>query len=295
MQSEYHYKMADTTGALSLRKEYVDSAVKAVALANYRLKPLCQIDSSSANLESYYRETNSELTGGTGQNVKQIPRLAAFPYGEVSWTKIGSWIDKYGMEGIISYEDEKTNNIPMIQRTVLRIGRAVSYAIDVQIEALLNSDAGNSLALTAGYEWDSATLANRDPVQDLLNAMQTIRADNIDPLNNGYLVVNGTDYSNIIGNSKVTNNFSFKNASTIENGKVGSLCGLTIVVSEAVTADQAYVVVAGDGALIWKQAQPLTVVQIEDPGIKTTIRAFELGTVQLTSPNNVCKITNTRK
>ena len=290
--------MADTTGEADLRKEYVDGAVKAVALMEYKLKSLCSVDASSAWTESYYRETNTDLIGGgvaSPTNVKGIPRMAPFPYGEASWTKVSSIIEKYGMEGQISYEDSLLNNIPMIQRTVLRIGRAVAKAVDSQIAAVMTASFGNTYAITAGNEWDSETIANRDPVFDVLSAIQTLRADNIDALNgNGYLVVNGTDYTNLISNSKITNNPSFKTADVVSNGVVGQICGLKIMVTEAVDADVAFVVVSKE-AMTWKEATPLTVMQIEDPGVKTTIRAFELGTCQMVSPNAVCKITNTRK
>jgi hypothetical protein len=290
-----------TTGDADLRKEFVDGAVKAVALMEYKLKTLCTVDSSSAWTETYYRESNSELVGGgvaSPTTVKGIPRLAPFPYGEVAWTKVQSLIEKYGMEGMISYEDERLNNIPMIQRTILRIGRAVAYAVDSQIAAVMLASAGNTFAITAGSEWDSATVANRDPVFDILTGIQMLRADNVDALNgNGYLCVNGTDYTNIISNSKVVNNPTFKTADVVSNGVVGEICGLKIMVTQAleVTApDVAYIAVAKE-AMTWKEATPLTVLQIEDPGIKTTIRAFELGVCQMPSPNAVCKITNTRK
>ena len=292
--------MADTTGEADLRKEYVDGAVKAVALMEYKLKTLCTVDTSTSYTESYYRETNTELTGGgvaSPTNVKGIPRLAPFPYGEASWTKVSAIIEKYGMEGMISYEDENLNNIPMIQRTILRVGRAVAYAVDKQIAAVMLASAGNTFAITAGSEWDSATVANRDPIYDILNGIQYLRADNIDALNGqGYLCVNGTDYTNLIRNSKVVSNPSFKTADVVANGVVGEICGLKIMVTqalEATTPDVAYIVVAKE-AMTWKEATPLTVLQIDDPGIKTTIRAFELGVCQMPSPNAVCKITNTR-
>lgn len=287
--------MADTTGEQNLRAEFIDGAVKAVALAEYRLRTLCNVDTSNAWTETYYRETNDDLTAsGQGNSVEGIPRLANFPYGEVSWTKVSSVINKYGMEGVISYEDAQLNNIPMIQRTLLRIGRAVALSIDTQIESAMNTEAGNSYAIEAGNEWDSATVANRDPVFDVLKAVQTLRADNIDALNGqGYLVVNGTDYTNLVSNSKFTNNPSFKTADVVSNGVVGQVAGLNVMISETVTDDQAYVVVANE-AMTWKQATPLTVLTIDDPGVKTTIRAFELGTVQVPSPNAICKITNTR-
>jgi hypothetical protein len=290
--------MADQVGEQDLRAEYIDGAVKAIALMEYKLRTLCNVDSSNAWTESYFRETNTELTGGTNSPVKGIPRMAPFPAGTASWTKVSSLIDKYGMEGDISYEDELLDNIPVLQRTVLKIGRAVSYAIDQQIAAVMLASAGNSVAITAGSEWDSATVANRDPVFDILTAIQTLRTDNIDALNgNGYLCVNGTDYTNILSNSKITNNPSFKTADVVSNGVVGQICGLKIMVTEALeatTPDVAYVVVAKE-ALTWKQAQPLTVVQIVQPGIKRTVRAFELGVCQCPNPNAICKITNTRK
>lgn len=289
-----------TTQESALRREYVDRAVKAVALMEYKLKELCTVDSSSAWTETYYRESNTELTGGgvaSPTRVKGIPRLSPFPYGEVSWTKVQALIEKYGMEGMISYEDERLNNIPMIQRTLLRIGRAVAYAVDQQIAAVMLASAGNSVAVSAGNEWDSATVANRDPIYNILQAIQKLREDNIDALaGNGYLCLNGTDYTNLLSNTKVTNNPSFKTADVVSNGVVGQICGLKIIVTqalEAATPDVAYVVVAKE-AMTWKEATPLTVMQIEDPGIKTTIRAYELGVCQMQVPDAVCKITNTR-
>ena len=90
------------------------------------------------------------------------------------------------------------------------------------------------------------------------------------------------------------NHPTYQSVSAVENGVVASLAGLKIMVSEAVTADQAYIVVKGE-ALVWKQAQPLQVVQIDDPGKSTTIRCWERGCIQVHAPNAICKITNTRK
>jgi hypothetical protein len=121
-----------------------------------------------------------------------------------------------------------------------------------------------------------------------------LRADGVDALGgNGYLVLNGTDYTNVISNAKVLSHPTFKTVSAIENGVVNELCGLKIMLSETVTADQAYIVVKGE-ALVWKQAQALKVETIEDPGKSTTLRIWERGCVQVHAPNAICKITNTR-
>lgn len=285
--------MVETTGQYTLRAENVDRMVKAVALQEFKMKQVVSVDSSSAWIETYYREGNTELTGGAGENVKGIPRGAAFPYGEPNWTKVQAYMEKYGMEGMVAYEDALLDKIDVIARTILRVGRAVAYAVDTQIYSVLSAAAGNSVAITAGYEWDSNVIANRDPISDIINAKRENLIDNYNMDNgNGYLLLNPTDYANILKNSKVTNNPSFKTADVVSNGKVGQLCGLSIIVSPVVTADQALVLL-GQECGTWKSAAGLTTFTIEDKGIKYTIRAYEMGVLQATAPNCICKISNT--
>lgn len=288
--------MADTWREADLRKEFIDSAVKAVNKDMAKLKTLCTIDSSDAWTESYFRETNTDSTNGlTGSAIKGIPQMAPFPFVEVTETKVSSVILKYGDESIISLEMQQSATIPMLQRHILRMGRRVQYQIDVSVNAALSASYGQTFAITAGSEWDSATIASREPCYDLLYGVQMLRAVGVDALNgNGYLVVNGTDYTNIISNSKILNHPTFKSVSSVENGVVNELCGLKIMVSEAITADTAYIVVKGE-ALVWKQAQAMQVVTIDDPGKSTLIRCWERGVVQVHAPNAICKITNTRK
>ena len=294
--------MVSYTGELALRAEFIDKTVKAIALREYVLKDLCTIESSSAWTESYFRETNTDPTnittgGGAFVKIKGIPRMSPFPFGQASWTKVTGSNYKYGAEGVISYEDELTGNISIIQRTMLRIARAPVLAVDGDIAALMLASAGNVVTIAAGNEWDSAAIASRTPILDILNAIQMIRADNLNPLNgNGYLCVNGTDYTNLISNSQVINNPTFKSG-VLENGVVGEICGLKIKVTESLEfgiPDKAYVVIAKE-AMTWKEVVPLTTVTIEEPGIKKIVRAWELGQPQLVVPDGVCRIDNTRK
>lgn len=286
-----------TTGDIVLRAENVDRAVKAIALMEYKLKTLCTVDSSSAYTEKYFRETNSDPTTvgvAATQTIKGVPRLAPFPYGEVSWTQVSGVNAKYACEGMIAQEDQLMGYLPIIERTLIRIGRAVARAEDEEILARMSADYGNTLAVTAGSEWDSATVANRDPVKDLLNAQLKMREDNIDPLTgNTYIVVNGSSYVDLLSNSKVINNSTFKSADVVSNGVVGELVGCKIMVTEAVAADTAYLVVKGE-AMVWKQVKPLTVEQIENKGINTVIRAYSYGHCQVVTPNAIVKITNVK-
>jgi hypothetical protein len=293
--------MADTVGEQDLRAEYIDATIKAIALREYVLKDLCTIESSSAWTETYFRETNTDPTnittgGGAFQKIKGVPRMAPFPFGEASWTKVSGVNNKYACEGFISYEDELMSNISVIQRTLLRVARAPVLAIDNDIAASMLANAGNVVTIGAGNEWDSASISARNPIKNILDAIQLIRADNLNALGgNGYLCLNGTDFTNLISNSQVINNPTFKSG-VLENGVVGELCGLKIKVTEALefgTPDKAYVVIAKE-ALTWKTVVPLTTMTITDAGIKKTIRAWELGQVQCVVPNAIARIDNTR-
>jgi len=277
------------------RYEFIDRAVKAVVKIEEKWKSLCAIDSSSAWTESYFRETNDDDTDGlTGSPIRGVPQYAPFPFFDVTETKVSAVIQKYAGESVISLEAQQSATVPMLQRKIYRLGRKIVYQVDVAIEAAVSGAAGNGVSIVAGYEWNSDTIQNRDPVKDILDAVQTLRNDGIDALTgNGYLVVNGTDYTNIISNSKVLNHPTYESG-VMGNGQQGKLLGLTIVISEATTADQAYVLVARQG-MVWKQAEGLKVKTIVDEGKSTTIRAWERGVVQIQAPNEVCKITNTRK
>ena len=176
----------------------------------------------------------------------------------------------------------------MIARTLLRIARAVSKSVDEVIAAAIVSEAGNTQAANA--TWDNATIANRDPIQDILDAKSQIAIDNYNPDKNGYLLVHPTGLSHLLGNANVRNAGQFYTDSVTRNGVVGKILGLTIISSNSVTDGGAQVVI-GKEAMTWKSVVGLTVKTIEDPGIKTTIRAWEVGQLQVVNPDAICKIT----
>ncbi len=287
--------MADTEREADLRKEHIDTAVKAVVKIEEKWKAMSSVDSSDSYTESFFRETNDDdVDGGTYSPIRGVPEFAPFPYVDVKETKISSVIQKYAATSLISMEAGQYATVPMLQRKIYRIGRKIIYQVDVAIHAGVAADFGNTVAITAGNEWDSATKANRDPIKDILDCIQTLRVDGIDALNgSGRLVVNGTDYTNLISNTKVLNHPTYESG-VMQNGQVGKLLGLTIVISEVVTADTAFILVAKQG-MVWKQANALTTVTTVTPGKFTQIDAWERGVFQLQAPNEVCKLTNTRK
>ena len=285
---------AIVVGDYHLRKEDIDPIVKGFALQSYIFKDSLMIKNSKSWKDTYYRETAADLTGGTGSAVRGIPRGAAFPQGQVNWTKVSAYIEKYGMEGTIYYEDTITDEIDVASRTLLRIARAVTKAVDDQIYSEVSSNAGNSVTISVGYEWDSATIAQRNPIQDILNAIKLINIDNYDIQGqNGELWLNPTDYTNLLGNSSVVNAGQFYTKTVTKTGKIEHIVGLRVKVSNSVTDDEAIVMIPKISGT-WVQVDPLRTKTTVDEGISWTVRAFELGVVQITNPNAIAKITNTQ-
>ena len=280
--------MADSTGMADLRAENISKVVTGFALQEYVMKQLCLVQSSNSWTETYYAETAADLEAKGNLNVKGVPRLAAFPYGEVTWTKTSGRNVKHGMEGVISWEDERTNAIDVIARTLLRIARAVAKSVDDEISASILANAGNVQAANA--TWNNAVIANRDPIQDILNAKSLIQVDNYNPDKNGYLLLHPTNYAELLGNANIRNAGQFWTDDVTKNGKVGRLLGLTVLVSNSVTEGGAQVVI-GKEAATWKSVVGLSVETINDPGIKKTIRAWEVGQIQIVNPDAICSIT----
>lgn len=280
--------MVDTTGEQDLRAEHISKIVTGFALQEYKMKQLCMIQSSNAWTETYFTETAADLTAGGEVAVEGVPRLANFPYGEVSWTKTSGRNVKHAIEGVISWEDEKTNEISVIARTLLRIARAVAKSVDDLISAAIITNAGSTI--TPGGDWDDAVVADRDPIQDILDAKAAIAVNNYNPDKNGFLIVHPTDFAHLMGNANIRNAGQFFTDDVTKNGKVGRLAGLTLISTNSATENSAQVVIAKE-ACTWKSVVGLTVKTIDDPGIKKTIRAFEVGQIQVINPDAIANIT----
>lgn len=288
--------MVVVQGDPTLRAEVVDRVVRDFALQEFKLKTIVNVSPTSANKNTYWRESRAELTGGTGSSFLGVPRLANPPYAEVSWTEAASYLIKFMAEGVVSYEDERTNEIDVVARTLLRIGRGVANQVDTHIWNVLTEDQSatniNAVIIAAGSEWDSSTLVNRDPLRNILNALRLIQEFQYDTSQGAYLLVSPKGYLDLMAHEDVKKVADFWTDDVTRNGQVGRLVGTTIVVSTVVTADYAAVCL-GRQALTFKQAQDLTTEVINDPGIKKTIRAWEWGVAQLHDPKAVTLISNT--
>lgn len=292
--------MVDTFSEADTRKQTWEKDIKGFAKKRYVMKNIVTESSSNAWDNSFYQKTSTSLTGGTGSSVKGIPRGADFPFLERGTTLKHAIILQHGGEGVIYWQDILTSNLQVETETISDVTDAVVYSTDNIIYTTLSENNTpttiNTLAITAGYEWDSATIQNRDPVFDLARAIETINTDKYPFYSSGrgFFAMNEATFTYLITNSKVLNHPTFKLADgIITNGVLGKILGGEIIISPVVTNDKVLVGIKKTCGT-WKQTQPLTIDVIIDPQKKYTIRASEIGVCQLTDPESLCLITNVR-
>ena len=293
--------MVDTFSEADTRKQTWERDIKGFAKKRYVMRELVMVQTTDAWTNSFYQKTATSLTGGTGSAIEGIPRGADFPFVERGVTLASARILQHGGEGVIYWQDILTSNIRIQAETILDVSDACVYSVDNKIYNMLSvNDTAvgiNTVAITGGYEWDSDTIQNRDPVFDLLRCIEEIQTDRYQILTSGrgFAAMNEATFTYLMSNSKVLNHPTWSQAAgIIKNGRLAALVGLQIYVTPVVTNDKVLVGMAKTCGT-WKVAQPLTVDVIVDPQKKHTIRASEIGVAQLTDPDSLCLLTNVRK
>lgn len=275
--------MADTVGEIDIRGKNFERAVKGFANKLYKLSQILMTESSSDNQENFYRETSTPLTAGGNRAVNDVARGALPPELHPSWTLVTTYHKKFMGQALIFYEDSLTNAINTQARSAFRVAEAIVNAKDLYIYTQLTAEGSTSGVTNAADDWDSAVVANRDPIGDILIGEGAMMANNYDVLQNGFLLVTPVDYASLLRNSKVINNPSFKTADVVSNGVVGQILGLKIIVSTNVSADEAMIVM-GQRAATWKGVVGLQSAVIVDQGVSIKVRAWEMGHIQITDP-----------
>ena len=284
--------MADKVGQADIRGENISKIVTVFAAKKFKLRPLLKMVSSNKLTETYYKEDPTILTARGTRNVKGIGKLSEFPTVERSWTKVSSEHIKYGAEGLISMEDIRLNAFNVQSRTVDGIVESIVNSIDIAIYAALTAEGSTSGTFPAVATWDNATAAYQNPINDILRGIQAMDENNYDAQESGVLLVNPHDYASLMQNSKVINNPTFKTADVVSNGKMGQVCGLTIVKTTSVTDAEAMIIIRGRTAQ-WQSAVGFeSAVKIE-PGISTLLRSWEMGQIQIIHPKSIYTITGT--
>ncbi len=282
--------MADTVGKKDIRGENIERAIRGLSNKRFRLKGLLLNQSSSTWTETYYSEDVSILTASATRNIKEVGRLSDFPNVDPSWTKNQAPHIKYADQTVISMEDNLTNAIDVQGRSLFKLAEGIANAVDAAIYAALTAQLSTSGTVAALKKWDSSTVSERDPITDLLIGIQAMDENNFDALDGGRLLITPKNYRDLLSNSKVINNPSFKTADVVSNGVVGQLVGLTIVKTTSVTDDECMIII-NQRTATWKSVQSMRTAVIDDPGIKITIRAWEIGQIQISAPKAIYTVT----
>lgn len=286
-----------------LRSEVVDKAVKQIAARAYKFKQAVSIVSTSAWKNTFFRETSTVLSGGTGSGIKGIPRGADFPVATPSWTEVPTWISKHGLQENILWEDILSDDIDVQARTLFKVTEGVVKSVDDTLWNGLSEDAAantygvgtsppniQSVHIAGGKHWSGTSAAIID---NLLNASQLIATENYST-SDLMLFVSPKDYRSIMRFvSDKGAQFPTLATEIAENGRKGRLAGMTLVESNSVIASYALVCVPKLCAT-WKELVPLSTNTTVDPFKSVRIRVVEEGTVNLTDPKAVVLLTNTQ-
>ncbi len=288
--------MADKVGQVDIRGENISRIIRVFEKKKFKIRPLLLSVKSSNWTETYFKEDPAILTAAGTRNIKEIGRLSEFPSLNASWTKVSADHFKYGGENEIAMEDILTDAINVQVRTLEKIAEAIINSIDIAIYAALTAEGSTSGTVAAVAEWDATAESSRNPINDLLRGIEAMDENNVDALESGILLINPHDHASLIGNSKVINNPSFKTADVVSNGRVGQITGLTMVKTTSVTSDEAMIIINQQTAT-WQSVVGLTTAVITNTdataGIKTLIRSWEIGQIQITNPKKIYTITNT--
>lgn len=287
--------MADTVGMQDIRGLDIEKTVKGFALLEYIFKKDCLVSSMSGDSVRWYQETSADLSPVTPQTMLISPE-ANFPHLEVSWTRNTSYVDKYAAESFVNMEDMKSADIDIMARTLLRLTRAVVKQVDSVIyNALSESDTPTNIqtfetTTVGGDQWDATSYAG-NPIKDILHAKYLLDSYGYDS-NKAVMYLHPLDARNlmdwIIGKGNNIPNFA---SDKVESGVLMKFLGITIKVSVNKTEDSAIMFIP-QTSVTWKSFQDTTSAIIEDKGIGSKIRVWELGVPLLTDPNSVVYISD---
>lgn len=269
-----------------------DSIVKGYSYESFKIKNICRIVPTSAWTNKFYQETAAELTGGTSDAIKGVPRLAHFPQVNPTWTQVTATVMKYAAETSISWEDVETNQFDTISRLLEKVSRSVANAVDLSIYASLTGATGiNTSASTAPWAVGGAT---GSPITDITVAIRKCADAGYNAHEGGYLLLSPLDYETLLQHLFAKGaQAPVPSTVVVENGVIGMICGLKIIVSVNVTADEAMVII-GQRAATWYEAASLQTATEIVKGVNYNVKAWTAGVLAVTDPKAIATITNTQ-
>lgn len=279
------------TGVATLRAEVIDKTIKGFATATYKFRQALTVSSTSAWKNTYFRENPTALTSPSGNEILGVPRGADFPQAVVQWEEKTGKILKLALEDNIFWEDIISNEIDIQNRTLFRISEGITSREDSYIWTGLTTDADiQTVSIEATKYWNGASAAIID---DLMQAKQKIGEYNYSTTNLIAFISEKDHRSIVKWLSDKGAQFPSVSEDMARNGRIGTLAGFTLVVSNNVAASSALVVVPKMCATL-KELVPLTTNTTEDPLKSVRIRAAQEVQLQVTDPKAIVYITGTQ-
>jgi|TARA_Y100000296_G_scaffold17864_2_gene21129 hypothetical protein len=288
--------MADTNAQAEIRGIDINKLVEGFAEEGIILKNFCRVTKAGARELRWYQKTAGFLTGPTTSGItstlisntssKSLPVAI-----EPSYTRNTSYVKKYFAESpLITVEDLNDSDPDIWADMIKDIARAVNYQVDSRIYTVMTAGGAQTAAATQDG-WDDT--ATGDPIIDLTNAQQKIRAQGYDT-SGAVLYINSVEYKNLLNWIISVKGSSIPSFSSekVRSGVLMELLGLKVVVSENATTDQAVVFIP-DKAVVWKEFMSLHSAIVDDPGIGKKVRVWAEGEAIRPNPNAVFVITDT--
>ena len=287
-------------GTTGLRKEVVDAAVKQVAARSFKFKQAVTINSTSGWKNTFYREDLSISSGPIGNKFEGIPRGANFPNGSTKWEEVSVRIIKFGSQANIPWEDDISNEINVMARSIIRRTEEVVKAVDDYIWGELTEDRTltgviQSFAIGGAFgrggHWDETSAAI---VDNLLEASELIAINGNYDTSDLICFVSPKDHRSIM-NYVADKGAQWQGPATniLINGDIGKVGGVRLIESNSVTASYALVVKPRTCAT-YRELVSLRSTVIDDPYRSKTIRVVEEGAIELTDPLAVVLIGGTK-
>jgi len=297
------------SGMAEIRGIDIDKLAKGFADEDNVLKKFVVNSSTTAREIRWYQKTSGFLdtatTDDTAISLMYNTAQNARPFiTEQSWTRQTSYVKKFFVESpLISMEDINDSDVDVLATNVRDLVRSVERKVDLRIFSILFNclEATPTQPLTNGavtVQTTAATAAwnlpaTMDPILDILNGKQKIRAYGYDP-EGSILGMNSVEHKRILTyliNSKGSSIPQFA-SQKIESGVVMEILGCKVVVSENFTTTWVYQWVPSRAAT-WKAFMPISTAVITEEGIGKKIRVWEEGECLLTDPKAVHVISAT--
>lgn len=283
--------MVLTTGEANLLNERFNEVVENVAPHMQVLrKKVCLVKSSNAGEEHFYQKTASQLSGSANLGFG-----AELPRDVVDFAKVTVRPRLFGIESGFTWQDTKIRVIDVQRETMKDMLAYIEYQVALRVWNIISESqsAVNIRTLATAATWNNATRSSRIPHEDIFEAKSVIMDSQTQRYKPNICLLSPTDAVFVVTNDYVLGSFDASSPAVMKSGSLGTIAGLELLEDPVITADYSWVGEAKRVATWWEQESLRTKIILNEP-VDVTLKAWQMGDVNLTNPKAACLITNTQ-